>query len=240
MIRYRSVQDYADERGGAECRCCPRLADVISIVRDRVMEDRLSDERIASYRQDIADYLLSRRGKTASSQTRLRKSIDGLNEKFSRADSRVMDAPDDMLPMLYKKIRELRDQKQSAEAQLAAELRLSSVTETAIAADCQTYERELLRIREELASDDTAVVRNALERIIVRIELFSKPVIKRLPGMSPRTKRVLCEVRVHYREVLDVLQVAHRVESVRCSFAETTASTAVPANCNFANTDCGR
>jgi chromosome segregation ATPase len=216
------------------------MADVLELVLEKVEEDRLTDARIASYRRAISDFLLSQRGQSAADESRLRRRIKSVSEKISLAETRLLKTPDDMLPALYKQIRDLREQKQAAEAQLAAQARLGESSEEAIAADCRTYEKLLREIRRDIHSDESPDVRNALEKIVDKIEVFSRPVTRRTPGMSPRTKRVLAEVRIHYKEVLDVLQVAHRVDSVKCSFAGTGVITAPAANCNFANIGYGR
>src|SRR4051812_36021355 len=119
--------------------------------------------------------------------SRIRKTIKAAADKPSLAESRLLKTPDDMLPSLYAQIRELRERKRAAEAQLAAQSRLGAASEAAIAADCRTYEKILREIRLDIQSDDPLVVRHAIERIVTKIEVFSKPVTKRTPGMSPRT-----------------------------------------------------
>jgi len=181
----------------ADCNYCVKLETVLSHVLARIESEYLSDEQITRYRKTITEHLLSRRGELDSSGASLRKTIAALDKKIDKAESRLSEAPDDMLPVFYRQIRECRAEKQSAEAKLVTLARIADVSAEALGAEAQKIVNELRRIRENIHQDDPHIVRAAIASIVDRVEVWSKPTTTRT-----RATRVLHRLKIYFKTPL--------------------------------------
>jgi site-specific DNA recombinase len=181
-----------------ECRYALNYDRVAELLMGKVQRSLLSDAQIESHRQAMVDFMLSSRSKKNATATTLRKTVADAEAAIAKAERRVLSAPDDMLPMLYSQIRELRERLDSARSSLTAQTRVAAVSEKAVAEDAKALVAALRQAREDLASIDPAVARQTLARLLDRAVVYARPVS---PGerSSPSQKLTLDRVDVACR-----------------------------------------
>ena len=197
-----------NEPGGAtkeECRCRLSMERVIDEVIARIESEHLSDSMLTKYRNAISSYLLGRRQERDKTSASNKKALEDVIKKLSKAEERLLETPDDMLPALYRQIRILQEKRQQIEADSAASIGAATVSEAAVAAEANSLVATMKRLREDVRNDDPAVVRAAIEAIVDRIEVWSKPVAES-DRICPAHRRSLARIRIAYKSPICTME----------------------------------
>jgi DNA invertase Pin-like site-specific DNA recombinase len=186
-----------------ECEYCVKLDTILDDVVQKIEDEFLSEEQIKRYRQTITDHLKAQRSELDTTEAALKKQIAGLTKKLDKVEARVTEVPEDMLSVFYRQIRELRAEKQAAEAQLGTLGRIAATSAEALGAEAQKIVSELRGIRQALRADDPHLVRAAISAVVDKIELWSKPApVQTVRRRGRPIKRVLHKIKVFFKSPL--------------------------------------
>jgi len=139
------------------------------IVR-KIQERYLSDDALARLRRDL-EKALERSRPRPRDLDRLRREIDSLDQKIDRGAERVFEAPDDLLPTLYRKLEDFRSDRDRLRTELDS---LRSRDTRSNGKDDKVVDRAidaLRSLREALSKANPADTKRLLSQIVTKIEL---------------------------------------------------------------------
>lgn len=183
-----------------ECRATVKRDEVTEKVLRWIEGYHLSDECIEIYRDLVSKALHKQRSGRAEAEARSRTTLEDCDKKLAKAEKRLLEVDDDMVPAITRQIRELRAKQLQAKAELAAAETMGFTSEKAIAEEANRIVTEMRQLRIQIRHDDPAIARAALMKILDRVEVFTVPVTERPAGMSNSQKRVLHSIKVIYRD----------------------------------------
>ena len=162
-----------NQSGASEChRNTIREAPLVSVVAKMIQDRYLSETALDRLRRKIeAKLAKANRPPSRRDLDRLRREIDTLDQKIERGSSRVFEAPDDLLPMLYRKLGELRSQRDRLKTELQA---LTGREKRSGSRDGSEVDRVIGALRglsEALQKASPADTKRLLASIVTKIEL---------------------------------------------------------------------
>ena len=181
------------QSGATACHCntiaeAPLVAVIVGKVQDRY----LSDDALARLRRAI-EKAQNRSKPRPRDLDRLRREIDSLDKKIDRGAERVLNAPADLLPMIYRKLEEARAQRDRLKAELDA---LTSREVRSNGKDGSEIDQAINALRdlgEALSKASPTDTKKLLSQIVTRIELHFED------NTTGRQKRAFSHGTIHIR-----------------------------------------
>ncbi len=162
-----------NQTGSTACHCNTiREAPLVSVVAKMIQDRYLSETALDQLRRKIeAKLAKADRGPSKRDLDRLRREIESLDQKIERGAERVLEVPEDLLPTIYRKLQDLRSQRDRLKAELEA---LTSREKRSGGRDGSEVDQVIEALRslgEALSQASTADTKRLLASIISRIEL---------------------------------------------------------------------
>jgi hypothetical protein len=229
-IEYRYYRCLEHNRGvgaSADPRCGFSInADELEKqVVDKIKEEFLSDEQIASQAEHLMEQLSVRREQHSGNRSGLVASLAEWDGRVSVLERRLGEVDDDMLAPLQLQIREARQKREKVQLELEAEDRIGGATERAVSTEAKAIISRLNRLREEIVSLDRETLRKALHEIIEKVTVHTVPIEnpgKHNPPGRRGTARVV-RIEINYRR--DQSTLAHK--SAYCSHKQDLCATEI-------------
>ena len=115
---YRCRQYHATGTATCYCNTIPE-APLVSVIVRKIQEKYLSDSALARLRKALEKEQARTKPKPRD-LARLRREIQALDQKIDQGANRVLDAPSDIVPTLYRKIEELRSDRERIKTEMDA------------------------------------------------------------------------------------------------------------------------
>ena len=143
---------------------------LVDVIVRKVQDRYLSDAALARLRRAL-EKAQERSRPRPRDLDRLRREIDSLDEKIDRGAERVLEAPADLLPVIYRKLEETRSQRDRLKTDLSA---LTSRETRSNGKDSSEIDRAIEALRslgEALSKASPGDTKSLLAQIVTRIEL---------------------------------------------------------------------
>ena len=144
---------------------------LVDVIVRKIQDRYLSDAALARLRRDL-EKALERSRPRPRDLDRLRREIESLDQKIDRGADRVLEAPADLLPVIYRKLEEARSERDRLKAELDA---LASRDTRSNGKDDKVIDRAIDALRslgEALSKADPADTKRLLSQIVTKIELY--------------------------------------------------------------------
>jgi len=161
------------QTGTAACYCnTSPESPLVKVVAEKIRDQYLSETALVRLRREIEAKLAKEdRQPTRRDLERLRREIDALDQKIDRGAERVLEAPDDLLPTIYRKLEETRSERDRLKAELdsltSRESRSNGRNNKAIDRAIEAL-KDLGKALSKASPKDT---KELLSQIVTRIEL---------------------------------------------------------------------
>ena len=162
-----------NQSGSSECHhnTIPEGA-LVSVIAKKIQDRYLSETALTRLRKKIEAKLADQdRPPSQHDLDRLRREIESLDQKIDRGTDRVLEAPDDLLPTIYRKLQDLRSDRDRLKTELQA---LTSRGERSNRRDGSEVDRVIEALRslgEALQKATPADTKRLLASIVSKIEL---------------------------------------------------------------------
>jgi hypothetical protein len=168
---YRCRLYHQTGRSSCYCNTTPE-GSLVEVVRRKIQERYLSETALARLRRKIEARLAERdRPPSRRELDRLEKQIEDLDRKIDRGAGRVLDAPDDLLPTIYRKLQEQRSERDRLKTELDALTSRGKGSDRNIGSEVDQATEALKSLREALRTAQPEDTRELLGSIVSKIEL---------------------------------------------------------------------
>ena len=196
------------QQGGTSC--CNRYyvtEDVISDVLVRKLEDELlNPSKLAELQKELRRQL--RPIKSVENPQRLRKQIEALDKRIDQGAEKMLAAPPSLTATLTAKLDEWHQQRDAMQASLKALVKPEAASAAESDKVVEEAISELAGLREGLHQEDRLLLRDALQQLVGKVELFFK--------WRPERKRqraALVRGLIHLRPALQSIKLVSGVST---------------------------
>jgi DNA protecting protein DprA len=193
--RYICGRYNAFGRAGCTCNTITERQLLNAVVR-RIQQDFLAPENLQKLREEMARQLAGRSGADPGQAKRLRAKVAELDRQIGQGAEKLLTAPADLMELLVGKLREWRQQRDQAQAELDAAEAQARRPAPAPEATIDRALGYLQSLHERLGQADPALLRETVREAVARIECW----FTHIPlGKKGRQRSVLERGLIHVR-----------------------------------------
>jgi site-specific DNA recombinase len=146
-------------------------APLVDCIVRTIQERYLSESALARLRRSLEE-AQDRTGPRPKDLARLRQEIEILDRKIDQGAERVFEAPSEIVPVLYRKLEDLRSQRERLKIELQDQVSRQGRSDRKDGSEIDQAIEALRNLSEALREADPAETRDLLGSIVTRIEVY--------------------------------------------------------------------